>query len=80
VAPLNAAFTLAQMNDLAVLVAKHLKLNVSRVLQKSLRVHIWISECLLRFTARRLIRGKQFILIAHNAHPTPAATRHSLQD
>src|SRR6266403_2906870 len=32
VAPLNAAFPLTQMNDFAVLIAKHLKFNVTRVL------------------------------------------------
>src|SRR5712671_4240499 len=80
VAPLNAAFPLAEMNDFAVLVAKHLKFNVTRVLQKSLRVHIRIPKGLLRLAARCLICRKQLILIAHNAHSPATTTSHGFQD
>src|SRR5258708_26541476 len=68
------------MNDLAVLITKHLKLDVPRMPQKPLRIHVRISKCLLRFAARRLIRGKQFALVAHNAHAAPAATGYGLED
>src|SRR4029077_3501296 len=78
--PLDAAFPLAQMDDLAMLIAEHLKLDVSRMLQKPLCIYVWISKGLLRFAARRLIGRKQLALVAHYAHAAPAAAGYGFED
>src|SRR5438046_1664894 len=78
--PLNAAFAFAQMNDFAVLVSQHLKLDVPRKLQKLLHVDIRSAESLLRLAARRLIGAQEIFLLAHHAHAAPTTARGSLQN
>src|SRR5579864_7905223 len=78
--PLDAALALPKMNDFPVLVAQHLKLDVPRMLQKSFRINVRVPEGLLRFAARRLVRGEQFSLVANDAHSPSAAACHRLQD
>src|ERR1700674_4623160 len=78
--PLDAAFPLAQMDDLAVLVTEHLELDVPRMLQKPLCITVRIAKALLRFAARRLIGRKQVALVAPYAHAAPAAAGYGFED
>src|ERR1700730_6262408 len=68
------------MNNLAVLIPQHLKLDVPRTLQKTLRVHVWIAKGLLGFTASRLIRGEQFALVANDAHSAASSSSYRFKD
>src|SRR5438094_8776849 len=67
------------MNDFAVLVSQHLKLDVPRKLQKLLHVDIRSAESLLRLAARRLICAQELFLLAHHAHAAPTTARGSIQ-
>src|SRR5437762_11634587 len=78
--PLNAAFAFAQMNDFAVLVSQHLKLDVPRKRQKLLHVDIRSAESLLRLAARRLTGAQEIFLLAHHAHAAPTTARGRLQN
>src|SRR5438445_12652747 len=79
-AALNRTFTFAEMNDLAMLVAKQLEFNVPRMFDEPLGVNIRRAEGLLRFTARRFVCREKLFLLAHHAHATPATARHRLQN
>src|SRR5437879_5047004 len=68
------------MDDLTVLITQHLKLNVTRMLQKALRVYVWIAKGLLRLATCGLVGRKQFALVAHNAHTASAAACHGFED
>ena len=72
-APLDAALALAQMDNFAVLIPQHLKLDVPRMFQEFLGIHVRRPEGLLSFAAGRLIGLQKVFLAAHNAH-APAAT------
>src|SRR5229473_7992865 len=77
---LDAALALAQVDYFAVLIPKHLKLNMPRTFDESFRVNVRRAKCLLRFAPRGFIRGKQFFLLAYDAHPAAAPSCRSLQD
>src|SRR5947208_16385123 len=68
------------MNDFPVLIAEHLKLDVSRMLQKPLGIDVGVAEGLLRLAARGLIGVQQFSLMAHNPHPASATAGHGFQN
>src|SRR6267142_1491150 len=68
------------MNHASMLVAEHLKLNVPRMLQKTFRINIRRAKGLLRFAAGSFIRGKQFLLLPHNAHAAAPAARDRFQN
>src|SRR5216684_2827258 len=72
VPPLDAAFALAKMDHLPMLVAQHLKLDVPRMLKKFFRVYVRSAKGLLRLATCRLVSGQQLILLAH--HPHASAT------
>src|SRR4029077_20695547 len=80
VAPLDAALTLAQMNDLAMLVSEDLKFDMPRMLQEPLRVHVGIPKGLLRLAARRLVCGKHSALFAPDTHAAAPAAVYRLED
>src|SRR5215831_7849478 len=77
---LNAAFAFAQVNDFAVLVAQHLKLDMARKFEKLFHINVGGAERLLRLAPRGLIRVQQFFRFAHYAHTPPAATGRGFQD
>src|SRR5882724_5493982 len=79
-AALNRTFAFAEMNDLAMLVAKHLKFDVPRMFDEPLGVNIRRAEGLLRFTARRFVCREKLFLLAHHAHATSATARHRFQN
>src|SRR6202008_3826172 len=74
-APLNCAFALAHVNHFAVLIAQHLNLDMPRMLQEPLHVHIRRSKRLLRLAPRRLVGGQQLLAASHDSHPAPATAR-----
>src|SRR5438128_1365069 len=77
---LNRTFTFAEMNDLAMLVAKNLEFDVPRMFNEPLGVNIRRAEGLLRFTARRFVCRKKLFLFAHHAHATSATACDGFQN
>ena len=73
--PLDGALALVEVDYFPVLVAQNLKLDVPWMLDELFGVDVRRTEGLLRLAARRLVHRKQFVLLAHDAHPAPAATR-----
>src|ERR1700722_9666356 len=68
------------MNNLPVLITKHLVLDMPRVLEKLFPTHIRIAKTLLPLAAPGPIRPQQIFHAADDAHPTPAAAGRSLQN
>src|SRR5258708_29429750 len=68
------------MDHFAMLVAQHLKLDVTRMLEEFFSVNVWRAEGLLRLAARRLVSGKKFILLAHYAHTAAASASGGLEN
>src|SRR5262249_49316149 len=68
------------MNDFAVLVAQHLKLDMPGTLDEFLGVNIGIAKRGLRFAACRFVHRKQLFLLANHTHAATAAAGHSLED
>ena len=66
------------MDYAAVLVPEHLKLDVARMLDQLLHVHVRTAECLLGLSARRQKRRDELALRANHAHPAPTASLRSL--
>ena len=79
-APLDRALALAEVHDLAVLVAEDLELDVPRRLDVLLDVDVADAERGLRFALRRLDRVRQVSLRAHDPHAAAAAARRRLHD
>src|ERR1700758_2739313 len=77
---LNRAFPFAKMNNLAVLVAQHLKLDMPRIFDETLGINIGSAESLLRLAARSLVSGQKLFLLAHHAHAAAAAAGNRLQN
>src|SRR5439155_21872375 len=71
---LDAAFPLTQMHHFPVLAAQHLKLDVTGVVEKFLRVNVRRTKGLLRLAARRLVSREKLILFAYHAHAASAST------
>ena len=78
--PLDAAFALAKMQEVAVMVAQHLKFDVPGTLDKLFQVHVGNAKGLLRLVARGLPGGHQVLAAAHHAHAPAAAARRRFDD
>ncbi len=78
-APLHGAFPLAESGEAARAIAKDLNLDVARALDPSLRIERAVAKggCRLRAAARERVRD--FVAVANDPHPAPAAARHRLQ-
>ena len=74
VASLHGAITLAQVNDVAFVVAENLGFNVVRVLDEFFDIDAGIAESLFRLGARRVIAFDERNVIVRRAHAAPAAT------
>src|SRR5690606_9839019 len=79
VAPLDGALPLTKMENVAMLVRKHLDLNVARALDVLLHVNRVITKGIERLTTRRLERRGEFPLLPHDAHTLSATARRSLE-
>src|SRR5262249_8052998 len=73
VAALDAAFALAEVNDIALAVAEDLELDVPRPLQQLFQVHAAVAEGRLRDAARLLEGGRQSGGVLDDRHPLAAA-------
>ena len=73
VAPLDRALALAEVDDVAVLVAEDLELDVARRLDVLLDVDVAHAERGLGLALRRLDRMRQLAGRAHDAHAAAAA-------
>ena len=73
VAALDGAIPLAQVDDVALVVAQDLELDVVRVLDELLDVDPGVAEGLLRLAARGVIAFDQRNVVVGHAHPAPAA-------
>src|SRR4029077_12796238 len=69
-----------EMNDLAMLVAKHLEFDVPRMFDEPLCVNIARAAGLLRFTARRFVCRAKLSLLPPHAHAASATARHCFQN
>ena len=78
--PLYRALALAEVHDVAVVVADHLELDVLRVLQILFDVHVAVPERRLGLTLRRPQRSAQLVRGPHDAHAAAAAAGHGLDD
>ena len=78
--PLDRALALAERDDVAVLVAEQLDLDVPRPLDVALGEDAVVAERGLRLAARRLERVRQLVARAHDAHAAPAAARRRLEE
>ena len=77
---LNRTLALAEMHDAAMVIAQHLDLDVARVLEILLDVHVRHAECRLGFALRRLDRVPELLRRAHDAHAAAAAARCRFDD
>src|ERR1039458_520767 len=80
VAPLNRALAFSQADDVAVLVAQHLELDVARVHDIALQVKVAVAEGGRRLRLRLPVETGQFVFIAYNAHAPPPAARRGFED
>ena len=80
VAPLHRAVALAQADDVAVVVADHLELDVPRPLEEFLHVDLVVAERRRRFRARHRDRAQQRAFGVHHAHAAAAAAARGLDD
>ena len=78
-APLHRALAFAEIDKVAVLVAKHLDLDVSRLLNQLLDIDFMISESAQRLTLPCGERRCQFIAAIDAPHPFTATAGDSLQ-
>src|SRR5262245_29130193 len=62
------------MNDVAMAIGHDLKLNVPRIYDELLQVHLIVSKCFLRLMTRAVESGFKAWLIMGSAHPASAAT------
>ena len=77
---LNRALALSQMDEIAVLIAEDLNLDVTSGLYILFDVDRWIAEGELRLLLSSRQRGKQLLAVADYAHSAAAATRGCLDD
>jgi hypothetical protein len=77
---LNRALALAQMDDVAVVIADDLELDVARVLQVLLDIHIAVAECGFRLALRGLERIGHLARVANHPHASSAAAGDRLHD
>ena len=76
--PLQRAFALADVNDVAVLIAEDLDFDVARRGDELLGVDRAVAEERLRFAGDALVRRTQILLALDEAHPLAAAARAGL--
>ncbi len=79
-AALDRTLTLAEMDDVAVVIAEHLELDVPRRLDVFLDVHVADAEGRFRFALRRLHRVRQFGRGSDDAHAATAAAGGGFDD
>ncbi len=79
-AALHGAVALAQVDDVAVVVGQHLKLDVTRPLQKLLHVHLVVAEGRARLGPGDADGVEQRCLAVHHAHAASAAAARGLDD
>jgi hypothetical protein len=77
---LDRTFALAQVHEVAVMVAKHLEFDVPRVFQILLDVDVPDAERSLRFTLRGPEQVAQICRRPYDAHPAAAAAGNGLDD
>src|SRR6478736_5042979 len=80
VTPLNRAFALAQVHDSPVVIAQDLDLDVPRMLDVLLQVHVADAERGFRLALRGLERLRHFRRRSNDAHAAAAAARDRLDD
>jgi hypothetical protein len=80
VAPLHGAVTLAEVDDVPVLVTHDLKLDVPRTLQVLLDIHITVPKRGQRLGARQLKGPREVVGVAGHAHALSPASRRGLDD
>src|SRR4051812_14549881 len=78
VATLDGAFALAEIDDVAVLVAEHLDLDVARRLDELLEEHAVVAEAGEALALHALEPFAHVLLISREAHALPAAASRSL--
>ncbi len=78
VSPLDRAFALAEMDDVAVLVAKHLDLDMARLLDIFLDEHAVVAEARLRLRLRRVEALLHLFAAIGDAHALAAAAGRGL--
>src|SRR6266498_65431 len=76
---LDGALALAERDDVSMLVAEQLDLDVPRPLDVALCEHAVVAERRLRLATRGLERIRQLVGRAHDAHPAPAAAGGGLE-
>ena len=73
-AALDGALALKERDHIAVLVGKHLELDVARLLDELLHVELAVAEGVGRLSKRGMEKiGQIFLRVAHDAHAAPAA-------
>ena len=79
-AALDRAFTLAKMDDVAVMVAEYLDLDVSRRLDVLFKIHVTHAECGFGLACRCFQQLRQFVRATDHAHAAPAAAGNGFDD
>src|SRR5712692_10512088 len=80
VAPLDAAFALAQMHDVSMEVTQDLEFDVPGPFDEAFRIDIGGSKSLLRLVPCRLECLDELFLLAHDAHASAPAAGRSFDD
>src|SRR5262249_6495582 len=78
--PLDAALSLTQADDFAVLVAQHLELDMARALDEFLHVEIAVAECGCGFSLRGVEELIDLTFLSDNAHAAATASGRRLYD
>src|SRR5215203_3817329 len=78
--PLDRAFTLPEMNDVAVMVADDLEFDVAGILEVLFDVDIAVAKCRLGLALGGAQRVGQLPGVLHDSHAPPATAGHGLDD
>src|SRR6185437_3425182 len=78
-APLYGTIALRKVTNFTVLVANHLDLDVTRILDILFKIHTVITECRSGFSPCRIPGSLKFIVFPNNAHAPTAAAAVSFQ-
>ncbi|CDO27231.1 hypothetical protein BN979_00002 [Mycolicibacterium vulneris] len=78
--PLHTAIPLEQVHHIALGIGQDLHLDVPRVDDGLLQIHLRVAERRLRFPRRRLHRLGQRLRVAHPPHAAPTTTGHRLDE
>src|SRR5687768_11278067 len=79
-ATLNGTFSLAEVDDAAMMVAEHLNLDVARVLEIFLDIHVGHTKRRLGLALRGLDRVAELLRRAHHAHAAATTTGRRFYD